>query len=270
MTHDPSTTFGGPPPPPLDGEDFGWDDDDGAPSPSDPDSDRARQSASGTVNLRRVPRQATSAVAFVGPLPGDDDPLLSFTPYIHAVPRARSITPEVQRGFIAHLAATGVVKQAARHVGRSLEALYKLRHRPGAEGFSEAWDAALERGVRRLEDVALERAMTGTRTPIVSGGEILGHWDKPDNALLRFLLQHRLPNRYGVHNLKPGHPVYESIRAEVLAQLAAEEQEDEQEVFDRIDAFIDDMKVRRAANAKILAEGDWGGDAGAGEEERKE
>lgn len=253
MTHDPDD----------------WDDDDAPPFPADPASDPSRQNASQTVNLRQIPRQATSAVAFVGPLPADGDPLLSFTPYIHAAPRARSITPEVQRGFIAHLAATGVVKQAARHVGRSLEALYKLRHRPGAEGFSEAWDAALERGVRRLEDVALERAMTGTRTPIVSGGEILGYWDKPDNALLRFLLQHRLPNRYGVHNLKPGHPVYESIRAEVLAQLAAEEQEDEQEVFDRIDAFIDDMKVRRAANAKILAEGDWGGNAGAGEEEER-
>jgi len=222
--------------------------------PPPPDHDPASQ----TVNLRQTPRQATSAVAFVGPPPGEGDPLLGFAPYIHAAPRARSITPQVQRGFIAHLAATGIVKQAARHVGRSLEALYALRHRPGAEGFSAAWDAALERGVRRLEDVALERAMTGTRTPIVSGGEILGHWDKPDNALLRFLLQHRLPGKYGVHNLKPGHPIYESIRAEVLA----EEQEDEQEVFDRIDAFIDDMRVRRAANAQILA----GEDRGAGEE----
>jgi hypothetical protein len=237
-------------------------DDAAPPFPADPAPGPARASASQTVNLRQVPRQATSAVAFVGPLPADGDPLLSFAPYIHAAPRARSITPQVQRAFIAHLAATGIVKQAARHVGRSLEALYKLRHRPGAEGFAAAWDAALERGMQRLEDVALERAMAGTRTPIVSGGEVLGWWDKPDNALLRFLLQHRLPTRYGVHNLKPGHPVYESIRAEVLAQLAAEEQEDEQAVFDRIDAFIDDMRVRRAANAQILA----GEERGAGEE----
>ena len=27
---------------------------------------------------------------------------------------------------------------------------------------------------------------------------------KPDNALLRFLLQHRLPQRYGIQNLGPG------------------------------------------------------------------
>ena len=249
MTHSPDDLWNG-------------DDDDAPPFPAGPAPGPARPNASQTVNLRQVPRQATSAVAFVGPLPADGDPLLSFAPYIHAAPRARSITPQVQRAFIAHLAATGIVKQAARHVGRSLEALYKLRHRPGAEGFAAAWDAALERGMQRLEDVALERAMAGTRTPIVSGGEVLGWWDKPDNALLRFLLQHRLPTRYGVHNLKPGHPVYESIRAEVLAQLAAEEQEDEQAVFDRIDAFIDDMRVRRAANAQILA----GEERGAGEE----
>jgi hypothetical protein len=242
------------------------DDDDAPPFPADPASGHTRQNASQTVNLRQIPRQATSAVAFVGPLPADGDPLLGFTPYIHAAPRARSITPQVQRAFVAHLAATGIVKQAARHVGRSLEALYRLRHRPGAEGFSAAWDAALERGMQRLEDVALERGIAGTRTPIVSGGAILGWWDKPDNALLRFLLQHRLPQKYGVHNLKPGHPIYESIRAEVLAEQAAGEPS-EQEVFDSIDAFIDDMKVRRAANAKILAEGDWGVDAGAGEEE---
>lgn len=43
----------------------------------------------------------------------------------------------------------------------------------------------------------MERSITGTRTPIVSGGEILGHWDKPDNNLLRFLLRQRMPQRYG-------------------------------------------------------------------------
>ena len=53
-------------------------------------------------------------------------------------------------------------------------------------------------------DLAMERAMLGTRTPIVSGGEILGHWDKPDNALLRFLLAHRLPQTYGVQRVAVG------------------------------------------------------------------
>ena len=63
-----------------------------------------------------------------------DDPLLGFAPYLHAAPRRNSITPERQREFIAALAATGIVTQAARQIGASLEALYRLRHQPGAEG----------------------------------------------------------------------------------------------------------------------------------------
>ncbi len=172
---------------------------------------------------RVMPRQATSAVAYVGEEPEDDDPLLAFAPYLHAVPRSNSITPERQRRFIATLAATGIVNQAARSIGKSMEALYKLRHRPGAEGFAAAWDAALERGVQRLEDCALQRAMQGTPTPIVSGGKLLGTWDKPDNTLLRFLLQYRLPARYGLQQIEPGSPIYNSIRLQVLAEQRAKE-----------------------------------------------
>lgn len=123
---------------------------------------------------RATPRQATSAVAHVSAPPEEDDPLLRFAPYLHTAPRRNSITPDLQRRFVATLAATGIVKQAAKSIGRSLEALYKLRHKPGAEEFAAAWDAALTRGVQRLEDCALERAIQGTATPIVSGGVLLG------------------------------------------------------------------------------------------------
>ena len=101
---------------------------------------------------RRIARQATSAVAYTGPAPEADDPLLCFAPYILPRPRSNSITPERQRRFIATLAATGIVTQAARSIGKSMDALYKLRAKPAAEGFAAAWDAALERGVQRLED----------------------------------------------------------------------------------------------------------------------
>lgn len=166
-----------------------------------------------TKSTRATPRQATSTVAFPGEPPEDSDPLLAFTPYLHKAPRSNSITPDLQRRFVATLAATGIVKQAARSIGKSLEALYKLRRLPGAEGFAGAWDAALERGAQRLEDIAMERAITGTRTPIVSHGKILGHWDKPDNALLRFMLQHRVGGRYARDaEVGPGHPAYERIK----------------------------------------------------------
>lgn len=193
---------------------------------------------------RATPRQATSVVAHVAAEPGADDPLLGFAPYLHVAPRRNSITPEVQRRFVAALAATGLVSAAARRVGRSLEALYKLRHRPGAEGFAAAWDAALERGARRLEDMAFERALVGTRTPIVSGGQLIDWWDKPDNALLRFLLRYRMPGRYAFDALQPGHPLYEAIRARVLAEQAPPEEQDEQAVLDSIDALIDEMRAR--------------------------
>lgn len=203
---------------------------------------------------RAIASQATSAVAYVGEEPVDDDPLLGFAPYLHPAPRSNSITPERQRRFIATLAATGIVAQAARSIGKSMEALYKLKHKPGAEGFAAAWDAALERGVQRLEDCALERALKGTPTPIVSGGKLIAWYDKPDNRMLRFLLQHRLPATYGVQHVKPGHPIYESIRKEVLAEENARLDAEEEEVLESIDKFIEDMRERRIANARIFQE----------------
>ncbi|WP_279350053.1 hypothetical protein [Erythrobacter litoralis] len=203
-----------------------------------------------TQPTRKIARQATSAVAYVAPAPEDDDPLLAFDPYLHTAPRRNSITPNLQRRFVATLAATGIVTQAARSIGKSMEALYKLRARPGAEGFAGAWDAALERGVQRLEDCALERALKGTPTPIVSAGKLLGTWDKPDNTLLRFLLQHRLPARYGVQDVKPGHPLYESIRAEVLAEIEAA-RPDEDELIEGINAKLSLMRNRMIIAGEI-------------------
>ncbi len=221
------------------------------PSPAPPDT----VSASGpAVCHRRTGRQATSAVAYTGEPPEADDPLLGFAPYLHAAPRANSITPERQRRFIATLAATGIVTQAARSIGKSMEALYKLRARPGAEGFAGAWDAALERGMQRLEDCALERALSGTPTPIVSGGKLLGTWNKPDNHLLRFLLQHRLPQRYGIHNLGPGHPVYESIRKEVLEDQRRKSAVSEAEVFASLEKKL--ALIRERYLAADESEGD--------------
>lgn len=159
---------------------------------------------------RAIARQGTSAVAFPASPPGDDDPLLAFAPYIHPRPRKRSITPEVQRAFVAQLAASGIVKQAALHVGRSLEALYKLRARPGAEGFAAAWDEALKWGVLRLEDCALERALR-------DGWDFDG-WTGRGDGLLIYLLQHRSAFRIDERDIRPGHPVYERIREEVLEE----------------------------------------------------
>ena len=154
---------------------------------------------------RVTPRQATSAVANPGPELDPDDPLLAFAPYIHKQPRRNSITPDLQRRFVATLAATGIVVQAARSIGKSMEALYKLRAQPGAEGFAAAWDEAVGYGVWRLEDCAIERALAE------------GLYNPRANSLLCFVLAYRGRYREDVRNIVPGHTTYERIRDEVLA-----------------------------------------------------
>ena len=187
---------------------------------------------------------------------GDDfGPLLGFAPAPHVAPRRNSITADRQRAFVGHLAATGIVAEAARHIGASLEALYNLRHKPGAEEFAAAWDEAIDRGVLRIEHGALQRAIEGVERPIVSGGKLLG-WHRVHNeALVMFLLRQRRPERYSAAVellLRPGQPLYQRIRREVLA----EEARDPRATYDSIDRLIDEMRERRQANEEVLAEFD--------------
>ncbi len=156
-----------------------------------------------------TPRQATSAVAYEHEPPCPDDPLLQFTPVPHSRPRRNSITPDLQRRFIAHLAATGIVQSAARHIGKSMEALYKLRQRPGAEEFCAAWDEAIDWGILRLEDCAIERAMAeGLSNPRA-------------NSMIAFVLRWRSLRMVPEGHVVPGHWLYERIRREVLAEREA-------------------------------------------------
>jgi len=201
---------------------------------------------------RAIPSQATSYVT-APPSPVEaSDPLLDFAPVPHVAPRRNSITPDRQRKFIAHLAATGIVRQAAKHIGASLEALYKLRNRPGAEGFRAAWDMAVDRGVSRLEDCALARAIEGEERLVVSAGKVLGTERRHNEALVMFFLRQRRADRYGP-DIRAGHPLYERIRAEVLAEQAANRPSKEQ-VLASINAKLDRMRERRAAAQRLLAD----------------
>jgi hypothetical protein len=160
-------------------------------------------------------------VAVVGDVPGADDPLLGFAPYAHAAPRANSLTPARQRAFVAELAACGIVTQAARKIGASVEALYKLRHKPGAEAFAAAWDAAIDRGMARLEDCALERALQGEVRPVVRGGKVVATWRRYDTALLVFLLRQRRAQRFGARMVDAEPEVSATEAAEMIdAKLA--------------------------------------------------
>jgi len=161
----------------------------------------------------RVAGRGTSYVANPGPMPQADDPLLDFVPAPHSHPRRNSITAERQREFIAALAATGVVLHAAAHIGASPEALYNLRHKPGAEGFAAAWDEAVERGFARVEDAAIQRAIMGEHRLVASAGKLLGYERRHNEALVMFLLRNRRPDRYGGAGRSPKLPPLRSARA---------------------------------------------------------
>ena len=179
------------------------------------------------------PSQRTSRAAFTGPEPSPDDPLLGFRPFLHPCPRRNSITPDRQRAFIAALAASGSVRQAARAIGASVEALYNLRARGGAEGFAEAWEKAIDLGIARLEDTALARAIEGEVRPVVARGEIIGEYRVHNEALVMFLLRHRRAARYGPP-----------------AERAAPPERSEREIIDSINAKLDrardQMRLREA------------------------
>ncbi|WP_205316035.1 hypothetical protein [Novosphingobium sp. P6W] len=199
------------------------------------------------------PSRRTSRSAFFEEPPEEDDPLLGFEPYLHAAPRRNSITPDRQRAFIAALAASGIVTQAARSIGASLEALYKLRHRKGAEGFSAAWDAAIDRGMMRLEDCALERAIQGEVRPVVSMGQVVTSYIRHDTALMMFLLRTRRAGRFATVdpriNPQPGDALYEKVLADYRARQPSSEA-----VLDSINAKIEKMRERRLAHEAVLAQ----------------
>jgi hypothetical protein len=208
------------------------------------------------VCTKAVPRDGTSYMAFRHEPLDPDDPLLGFKPVPHKEPRRNTITAPRQRAFIAALAECGIVVQAARQIGASTDALYKLRNKPGGEEFRAAWDAASDRGVMRLEDTALARALQGEERMIVSGGQHMGYERRFNDNLVMFFLRNRRGERYAPdwRALKPGHPLYERIAAEAIERHRAEEEKDVEEVRRSIDTFIDSIKINRAQNKVLFAE----------------
>lgn len=120
---------------------------------------------------------------------------LDFTPIPRRY-RHDGWTPERQRAFIAALAETGSVKHAAQRVGMSTDGAYQLRRQKGAASFAAAWLAALDQGVQRLEDIALERAINGIEVPVYSYGKLVGTRRVFNDRLLMFLLRNRAHDRY--------------------------------------------------------------------------
>ena len=103
-------------------------------------------------------------------------------------------TARRQAAFLAALAITGSVCEAARRVSMARESAYRLRRREGAESFAAAWDAILGRCIGAERKVTPEerarRAIEGLLKPVIWRGRHVANQRKPDNsALLRYLAQ---------------------------------------------------------------------------------
>lgn len=116
---------------------------------------------------------------------------------VHLRERHDGWTPDRQLDFIEALAASGCVTEAAKAVGLSKAAAYKLRARPDAQAFRLAWDAAIDFAMAQLVDAALGRAINGVAVPIFHQGEQVGERREYPEQLAMFLLAAHAPTRFG-------------------------------------------------------------------------
>ena len=188
-------------------------------------------------------------------VPAPIAPMLDFEP----VPRKYRYdgwTAERQRAFIAALAETGSVKAAATRINMSYEGAYYLRRQPGADGFRAAWNAALDHGVQRLVDIAIDRAIEGVSEPIFWRGEQVGEKRRYSDRLLMFNIRHHLPDRSGTPGLRPGTRSRATIEREaaencpVCKARAAEEAEPDAADLRAQEAYLQGLLKRYTAKVR--------------------
>jgi len=100
-----------------------------------------------------------------------------------------------QGRFLREFARTCSVSAACRAAGLARRTVY--RWRDADADFRTRWDAARERGVGRLRDEAMERALVGAERPVWCDGRIVDQMSVPDNRVLWKLLQAVQAETYG-------------------------------------------------------------------------
>lgn len=192
--------------------------------------------------------------------------LPAFTPVPRQLDRSNGWKPAVQRAFIEALADTGSVRAACRRVGRASHGVYKLRRHPQAASFRAAWEAALQLGIQKIEDVAMDRALNGIEVPVYSYGKLVGTRRIYNDRLLMFMLRNRAPDRFAAGGAKGLNAIDEMMlarmkeewRTELRAEWEAEAQADaarsEKEVMDSITAKIAKFREREDAMQKLIEE----------------
>ncbi len=68
---------------------------------------------------------------------------------------------------------------------------YRLLESEGAESFAEAWDQAVARGVQRLREEAIDRALNGVWVPVVRRGRLVRIEKRVNDRLAIALLSGR-------------------------------------------------------------------------------
>ncbi|MEB3414750.1 hypothetical protein VCJ71_01590 [Alteriqipengyuania sp. WL0013] len=185
-----------------------------------------------------------------------DNTLPEFDPVPRKRMRRGGWSAERQREFIALLAETGTVRDACRRMGAGEHHIYKLRAHPEGASFARAWEAALDLGVRRVEDTLMDRAINGVEVPVYHRGEIVGTRRVFNDRLLMFVLAQRMPEKYGKgagHSGTLGPAARQHLKAEWRAEWEAEQaaaQPARAEVLARLNARLDTVQRRREANRR--------------------
>jgi hypothetical protein len=189
------------------------------------------------------------------PVPAGELP--PFTPVPRQCERHDGWTPARQIAFIEALADTGSVASACKAVDMSTVGAYQLRRQSGAEGFRAAWDRALDLGVRRIEDVTMDRALNGVEEPVYSYGEQIGTRTRYNDRLLMFILRNRAPHRFAEGKAK-GMNAIDAMEVERLKKQWRKQWEGERrhvsaaEVTANIDRKIEE--IRRRVEAEQAAQ----------------
>ena len=185
------------------------------------------------------------------PVPAGELP--PFTPVPRQCARQDGWTPERQIAFIEALADTGSVDAACKAVDMSQRGAYHLRRQPGADSFRKAWEAALQLGVARVEDVVMDRALNGVEEPLYSYGKLVGTRTRYNDRLLMFILRNRAPDRFAEGKPKAMNAIDQMEVARLKKQWRAEWEAEQRaarphvsaaEVRASIDRKIEDIRRR--------------------------
>lgn len=98
-------------------------------------------------------------------------------------------TPAKMAAFLRALASTHSVSAAAKSVGMSRMAAYRLRARTRGKAFDQAWDSAFRQSYANLPYAALDRALNGIEVPVYYKGEKIDSYRRFDERLTVALLR---------------------------------------------------------------------------------